>query len=320
MIGSGEPAKSLAYLLHGSSPSSYQVVGYVDDPHSIVPYPAREPKFSEQPLSLLELVEQLEVNEVAVAFQGKLTEDLVQTLLTCQSQGVRVTWMPDFYERLVRYVPVQYIDPAWALYAVQSQRVFLRLQLISKRLCDLLLVWLALPCLLVLFPLLALAIRLDSAGPIFYRQVRSGRGGRPFLIYKFRTMAVDAEKDGKARWATANDPRVTRVGRFLRKTRLDELPQIFNIFKGEMSVVGPRPERPEFVEELQKTIPFYHVRLTVKPGLTGWAQVHYDYGNSVDDALRKLQYDFYYVRYWSLWLDLYIMFKTIGVVLRFKGL
>jgi lipopolysaccharide/colanic/teichoic acid biosynthesis glycosyltransferase len=133
-------------------------------------------------------------------------------------------------------------------------------------------------------------------------------------------MVVDAEKDGRAVWATENDPRITRVGRFLRKTRLDELPQLLNILKGDMSLVGPRPERPEFIEELQQAIPFYRVRLLVKPGLTGWAQIHYDYGNSVEDALIKLQYDFYYIRYWSLWLDLYTLFKTVYVVLRFKGM
>lgn len=320
MIGSGEPAQALAYLLHGSYPLSYQVVGYIDDPHLITPRPEMGLPASEKPLTLMAVVEQLQVNEIAVAFQGTLTEELVAALLTCQSQGVQVTWLPDFYERLARRVPVQHVDPAWALYAVQGQRIFQRLQLAIKRVCDLLLVWLALPCLLLLFPLLALAIRLDSPGPIFYRQMRSGRGGKPFAIYKFRTMSVDAEKDGRPRWATENDPRITRVGRFLRKTRLDELPQIFNVLKGEMSMVGPRPERPEFVVELQKSIPFYHVRLTVKPGITGWAQVHYDYGNSTEDALHKLQYDFYYVRYWSLWLDLYIVFKTISVVLKLKGI
>jgi lipopolysaccharide/colanic/teichoic acid biosynthesis glycosyltransferase len=131
---------------------------------------------------------------------------------------------------------------------------------------------------------------------------------------------VNAEQDGQARWASKTDSRITRVGGFLRKTRLDELPQLINVLRGEMSLVGPRPERPEFVETLQQEIPFYRTRLMVKPGLTGWAQVHYDYGNSVEDALIKLQYDFYYLRYWSMWLDLYIIFRTFAVVLKFKGI
>ena len=139
------------------------------------------------------------------------------------------------------------------------------------------------------------------------------------MIYKFRTMHIDAERDGKARWATKDDPRITRVGRFLRKTRLDELPQVLNILYGEMSLVGPRPERPEFVEELKQNIPFYHTRLSVKPGLTGWAQIHYNYTSTVEDTVMKLQYDLYYIHQWTLWLDIYIMFKTIDVVFRFKG-
>jgi lipopolysaccharide/colanic/teichoic acid biosynthesis glycosyltransferase len=132
-------------------------------------------------------------------------------------------------------------------------------------------------------------------------------------------MSTDAEKDGQARWATEDDPRITRVGRFLRKMRVDELPQLHNVLRGEMSIVGPRPERPEFIEQLEQDIPFYRTRLMVKPGLTGWAQIHYHYGNSVEDALTKLQYDFHYLRCWSLWLDLYIIFRTFGVAFRFQG-
>jgi exopolysaccharide biosynthesis polyprenyl glycosylphosphotransferase len=188
-----------------------------------------------------------------------------------------------------------------------------------KRLADIFLAVVGLVILSPVFPLLGLAIRLDSPGPILYRQIRCGKAGKPFSIIKLRTMKIDAEEDGKARWATERDPRITRVGFYLRKTRLDELPQLLNMLKGEMSFIGPRPERPEFVKELQEAIPFYRTRLMVKPGLTGWAQVHYDYGNSVEDALVKLQYDFYYMRHWSLLMDLYIIFRTIGVVLKFKG-
>jgi exopolysaccharide biosynthesis polyprenyl glycosylphosphotransferase len=178
---------------------------------------------------------------------------------------------------------------------------------------------LALPWILLVFPLIAVAIKLNSSGPVFYRQVRSGLGGNTFQILKFRTMYIDAEKDGKARWAAKDDPRITQVGRFLRKLRLDELPQIINILQGDMSLIGPRPERPEFVAQLEKEIPHYCTRLLVPPGLTGWAQVKYSYGNSVEDALIKLQYDVYYVRHWSVWMDIYILFQTVGVVLRAKG-
>jgi exopolysaccharide biosynthesis polyprenyl glycosylphosphotransferase len=203
---------------------------------------------------------------------------------------------------------------------IQDRPVFNRMQLGAKRLLDLSLVSTSLPFLMLILPMVALAIRLDSSGPIFYCQTRCGRAGKPFSILKFRTMSVNAEKEGKALWATQGDLRITRVGRFLRKTRLDELPQLFNVLQGEMSLIGPRPERPEFVEMLQEAIPFYRARLMVKPGITGWAQIHYDYGNSVEDALIKLQYDLYYLRYWSLWLDIYIIFQTVAVVLKFKGL
>jgi lipopolysaccharide/colanic/teichoic acid biosynthesis glycosyltransferase len=168
-------------------------------------------------------------------------------------------------------------------------------------------------------PPLALLIRLDSRGGVFYRQERLGRGGKPFQIVKLRTMVQDAEKMSGPQWAREDDPRITRVGRFLRKTRLDEVPQLWNVLRGEMSIVGPRPERSVFVEQLTKKIPFYRTRLLVAPGLTGWAQICYKYGNTEEDALIKLQYDLYYIRHQSLALDLLIMLRTLGKMLTFSG-
>ena len=167
--------------------------------------------------------------------------------------------------------------------------------------------------------LTALAIRFDSRGPIIYRQERVGLGGRPFMCLKFRSMTVDAEKDGVARWATKNDVRVTRVGAFIRKCRIDELPQLISVLRGEMSLVGPRPERPSFVKQLQAEIPFYDIRHSVKPGITGWAQVCYPYGASVEDAKGKLQYDLYYIKNHSFFLDLIILAQTAHIVLFGKG-
>lgn len=320
ILGAGKRGQATAQLLQQTSPLKYQVLGYIDEASTPVNRLLLGLPVLGQISDLPRLVHQFAVDEVIVATDHDVTADLFQTLVGCLSQDVRVSSVSALYERLHRYIPVHHIDPTWALYAVHDQPIFDRLRRLSKRLFDLMIVLLSLPVFALLFPLLALAIRLDSPGPIFYRQVRSGRGGKPFSIYKFRTMVTDAEKDGKPQWAVANDPRITRVGWFLRKTRLDELPQIINILRGEMSLVGPRPERPEFIEELQEKIPFYRTRLMVKPGLTGWAQIHYNYGNSVEDALLKLQYDFYYIRYWSLWLDIYTVFKTVYVVLRFKGL
>jgi lipopolysaccharide/colanic/teichoic acid biosynthesis glycosyltransferase len=168
---------------------------------------------------------------------------------------------------------------------------------------------------LPLFPLIALAIKLDSHGPVLFKQKRVGRNGRNFDIYKFRTMVRDAEKNG-AQWAVEKDPRVTRIGRILRRTRLDEVPQLWNVLKGDMSLVGPRPERPEFVEELAKEIPYYEQRHLVPPGLTGWAQVRYRYGASKEDAVRKLQYELYYVRHLSIMFDIEILLRTIPLVAR----
>jgi exopolysaccharide biosynthesis polyprenyl glycosylphosphotransferase len=167
--------------------------------------------------------------------------------------------------------------------------------------------------------LAAIAVRMDSPGPIIYRQARVGLGGRAFMCIKFRSMRDDAEKDGVARWASKNDTRVTRVGAFMRKTRIDELPQLFSVLVGEMSLVGPRPERPNFVEELKEAIPFYEIRHTVKPGITGWAQVRYHYGASMDDARRKHQFDLYYVKNNSLILDLLVLIETVSVIVFREG-
>lgn len=187
-----------------------------------------------------------------------------------------------------------------------------------KRIFDIVGATLGLIFLALAFPFIALAIYIDSPGPIFYVQERVGQGGRIFRAYKFRTMVPDAEKNG-AVWAQKNDPRVTRVGRILRKTHIDEFPQFINILKGEMSAVGPRPERPEFVEELAREIPFYRVRHAVKPGMAGWALVKYGYASSKEDTVIKLQYDLYYIKHWSVWLDLVILLKTVLDMLTLRG-
>lgn len=318
IVGGGERAQAIVRALKQASRVSYHVVGFVDDD------PAMRGKLLDgvpmlgRTVDLPWLVTHLEIQEIVVAIERHIETDLFQVLVNCHGLGAQVSYMADLYDKLSRRIPIQYIDPAWALNVVE--KLPSRLSLSFKRLMDLVLAGVGLLIFAPFLPFVALAIRLDSPGPVFYRQIRSGRAGRPFSILKFRTMSTDAEKDGQARWAAENDPRITRVGRFLRKTRLDELPQLHNVLRGEMSIVGPRPERPEFIEQLERDIPFYCTRLMVKPGLTGWAQVHYHYGNNVEDALIKLQYDFYYLRYWSLWLDLYIIFRTFGVALKFKGI
>jgi exopolysaccharide biosynthesis polyprenyl glycosylphosphotransferase len=344
IVGGGERARAIVDALRKTPRVNYHVLGYVEEREralavgsalnqtSRVTYRALNPvedgltaqsRLSDglpvfgRTADLPRLVTELQVQEIVVATDCNVEKDLFELLVECHGLGAQVSQMPDLYEKFCRSIPIQHIDPMWAMGVMQNLPC--RLELAVKRLLDILLVVIGLLALALLFPLVALAIYLESPGPIFYRQVRCGRGGRSFSILKFRTMSPDAEKEGQPRWAIKDDPRVTRVGCFLRKTRIDELPQILNVLRGEMSVVGPRPERPEFVEQLQQEIPFYRTRLMVKPGLTGWAQVHYHYGNCTEDALMKLQYDFYYMRYWSVGLDFYILFRTLAVMLKFKG-
>jgi exopolysaccharide biosynthesis polyprenyl glycosylphosphotransferase len=202
--------------------------------------------------------------------------------------------------------------------ATQNERLDL-LARIGKRLLDIVCGLIIATILLIVLPFVTLAIKLDSPGAIFYKQERVGLGGREFTIYKFRSMVQNAERNGKAQWAVKGDARITTVGQFLRKTRLDELPQVINILKGDMSIVGPRPERQQFIEKLEVQIPAYSTRLNVKPGLTGWAQVNYGYGSTVEDARIKLKYDLEYVQNQSLWLDFQILFRTFGVVFKMQG-
>lgn len=260
------------------------------------------------------------IDEIVVSNSNENESDeIFRALVECQSSGIRVSSMAELYRKLSRQIPVKYVDSAWVLTALQDRLLFTRIQLGIKRTFDIVGSIVALPILLMVTPFVAIAIKLDSTGPVFYRQTRAGRAGRRFSIVKFRTMSVDAEKDGKARWAADNDPRITRVGTFLRRTRIDELPQFFNVLVGDMSLVGPRPERPEIEQELDTELPHYFIRRLVKPGITGWAQVHYKYGNSVEDSLRKLQYDAYYVRYWSVPLDVYTILRTVGVMIGSRG-
>jgi len=242
-----------------------------------------------------------DVHEIVVSKSFEEGHDeIFRDLVECQSNGIRVTSMANLYCKLSRKIPVNYVDSQWVLNAMQDRVMFTRIQVGLKRGCDIIGALIAMPFFLMIYPFVAILIKLDSKGPVLYRQIRAGRGGEEFNIIKFRTMGNDAEKDGKAVWAQDNDPRITRVGSFLRKTRIDELPQFINVLSGEMSLVGPRPERPQLERTLDAELPHYFIRRLVKPGITGWAQVHYKYGNTVNDSLVKLQYDAYYVRHWSL--------------------
>jgi sugar transferase (PEP-CTERM system associated) len=230
---------------------------------------------------------------------------------------VKVTDAATFFERETCQIRVDSLQPSWLVFGGGFDQSFVRTFI--KRsfdiVCSVIILALTLPLML----LAALAVKLQDGGPVFYSQERVGKDGKTFFVHKFRSMRTDAEKGGKPQWAQQNDPRITRIGNFMRKTRIDELPQILNVFKGEMSFVGPRPERPYFVEQLIEVVPYYNVRHSVKPGITGWAQVRYGYGSSAEDALQKLQYDLYYVKNNSLFLDVLILIDTLKVVLFRSG-
>lgn len=260
---------------------------------------------------LLARARSLDVSEIVVADRHAPLP--AAGLLDCKAAGMRIFDSLDFCENETGMVDLDNIYPARFIFSRTAG--YARWSMKAKRAMDLIVSALAL---LLLFPILALtalAIKLDSKGPVFYSQSRVGLMGTPYKIYKFRSMRTDAEANGIAVWAGENDPRITRVGRFVRATRLDELPQIWNILKGEMSLVGPRPERPLFVAQLAEALPFYHERHRVKPGLTGWAQINYRYGASKDDSRMKLRYDLHYAKNFSVFLDLIILMKTIRVVL-----
>ena len=255
---------------------------------------------------------------VIAATVPPLADNTIQLLMKAKFCGVRVYEFSDFYEQLWFKVPVLHTQKGWLLFSQGFDLLHSPLALRLKRLLDLVV---SAALFVVCFPLMlliALAIRLDSRGPAIFRQTRTGLNGREFEILKFRSMEDDAERDGP-QWADSADPRVTRVGRVIRALRADELPQLINVFKGEMSFIGPRPERPVFNQMLEKQIPFYDLRQLVRPGITGWAQVLYPYGASIDDALEKLQYDLYYIKNYSLLLDLAILLKTLRVVLLGRG-
>jgi lipopolysaccharide/colanic/teichoic acid biosynthesis glycosyltransferase len=227
--------------------------------------------------------------------------------------------MTNLYERVTGRIPVEYAENDLYVVMPLNDSATRRIFAATKRLFDLFAATAGLLLLVAIAPMVALANALGSPGPLFFRQVRVGQGGKLFSVFKFRSMIPDAEKGCGAVWARSDDERVTRVGRFLRKTRLDELPQVVNILRGEMSLVGPRPERPEFVASLIKMVPFYQARHAVRPGLTGWAQVRYRYGSSVEDALVKLQYDLFYIKRQSVYLEASILVKTAAAMLKGEG-
>jgi sugar transferase (PEP-CTERM system associated) len=257
------------------------------------------------------------VSSVIVALDEKRGILPYKELLSCKMRGINIIDGESFYERITQKLLVEKINPSWLIFS--DGFVKSRISRVTKRLVGLILSVFMLFLLAPLMLLTAVAIKLDSRGPVFFSQERVGENGEIFVLRKFRSMRTDAEEESGPMWATEDDPRITRVGKIIRKLRIDELPQLWNVFNGDMSFVGPRPERQFFVEKLKKTVPFYNERFSVKPGVTGWAQIKYPYGASEQDALEKLKYDLYYIKHMSILMDFVIIFHTVKTVLLGRG-
>jgi exopolysaccharide biosynthesis polyprenyl glycosylphosphotransferase len=319
IIGAGKAGETIVDVIAEQQPPPFNVIGLIDD----------DPKKQNTPFGnytvlggsqdLIEIIEEKQITDLILAITGEMKGHMFQAILTAQEMGVSLTLMPQVYEQLLSRVPIFLLEAEWIVRSFVEKSNTSTLYQLSKALVDFTGGLLGFLIMILFLPLISLAILLESGFPIFFKQERLGRGGQPYNIIKFRTMERDAEKDGHARMASEKDERVTKVGWFLRKTHLDELPQFINVLRGEMSMVGPRAERPQMVAHFQRQIPFYRARLLVKPGVTGWAQINYGYAGTVEETAVKLEYDLYYIEHRHLVMDLSIILRTVGTVLGFKG-
>jgi sugar transferase (PEP-CTERM system associated) len=314
ILGTGPLANQIGALV-ASTNHGHVMAGYVNCSNDPVQVPRHAILGNGD--GLLSTAKREKVHKVVVSLSERRGIFPLRDVLDCKLSGVDVIDAPSFYEQLTGKVLIENITPSWFIFS-DGFRITPTRELI-KRIFDVAVAGLGLLLVVPLLPLVALAIKVDSRGPVLYRQVRVGQGERHFVLYKFRTMGQDAEEKTGVVWSQEDDPRITRMGRFLRKSRLDEVPQLYNVIIGEMSFVGPRPERPEFVAKLKEIVPYYSERHSVKPGITGWAQIKYSYGASVEDSIEKLRYDLYYIKKLGLPLDFLILLETIKVVLFGRG-
>jgi sugar transferase (PEP-CTERM system associated) len=316
-VGTGDTAKKVARQILDQHDFAYRIIGFIDDDPARVGERIVNPAIVGTPDDIERLVAQHHVDRIVVGLSDRRGKLPVEELLRAKMAGIRVEDATTTYERVTGKILIDDLRPSWLIFS-DGFRVS-RVTRLMKRSIDL---TLALAMALVALPLIVLTaflVWIDDGRPVLYRQERVGENGATFVLSKFRSMRKDAEQAGTPIWAKEGDDRITRVGRFIRMTRLDELPQLWNVVRGDMSFVGPRPERPFFVEQLSRAIPFYQQRHAVKPGLTGWAQVKYRYGSSLEDAMEKLRYDLYYIKHLSVVFDLTIVFDTVKVVLFRKG-
>lgn len=319
IIGAGRAGSALAQIVAEQDPPPFTLIGLIDDD------PTKKGAIIEgfsilgDHTHLPEIIKTQAITDMILAISNEMSPGMFQTILTAQEKGMNMATMQDTYESLTNRVPISLLESDWVIRSFIDRKPTSGLYRLSKRLMDLTISLIGMIGLAIFFPILALLIRLDSKGPIIFRQTRLGRGGEPYTILKFRTMKNNQDMIREALVTSTNDPRVTRIGRYMRKTHLDELPQIFNVLRGEMSLVGPRSEREELVCIFQRDVPFYRARMLVKPGITGWAQIHQNYAETVAETAIKLEYDLFYIENASILMDISIILRTITNVLGFKG-
>jgi exopolysaccharide biosynthesis polyprenyl glycosylphosphotransferase len=319
LVGGGKSGRLILQVINNLISKPFLMLGVIDDD------PQKAGKFIEgyQVIgtgdSLFQIVNQLQVTDIIVAITGEIYGDTFQSILDLQEMGVEITRMQVVYEDLLGRVPIQTLEANWILKSFLDEVRVSSFYIIGKRLMDIIGGLIGTLLMILVLPFVSLGIILDDGLPIFYRQIRSGKSGNHYRIIKFRTMKKDAEADGQPRWAVEDDLRNTRIGRFLRKTHLDELPQFINVLKGEMSLVGPRAERPALITMFQEQVPFYRARLLVKPGITGWAQINFGYASTVEETIVKLEFDLFYIKHRNLFMDFIVLLRTPAMVLGFKG-
>jgi exopolysaccharide biosynthesis polyprenyl glycosylphosphotransferase len=319
LVGAGSSGEIILQVFNNLDSKPFVLVGIVDDDHRKLGTFIEGCQVIGTSEQLLTIVEENNVSDIIVAISGVLQGTMFQSLLDAQERGIEIIRMPIAYEELLGRVPIRSLQADWILRSFVDEARVSGFYEMGKRALDILGGLVGVFGLILILPFVALLDLIDDGLPIFYAQTRYGRGAQPYTIYKLRTMRRDAEADGQPQWAREDDARATRVGRVLRRTHLDELPQFINVLRGEMSLVGPRAERPELVEYFQQHIPFYRARLLVKPGISGWAQINYGYAANIEETVVKLEYDLYYIKRRSMLMDLVILLRTPAMVLGLRG-
>lgn len=319
IVGAGKAGSRIAEIVAETNPKPFNLIGFIDDDPEKIGKEIFGVKVLGPSSSFYEIVDHNQVSQVIMAISNRMNKDLFETLTITEEKGLIVTTMPSVYENILKRVPVYLLGTDWMVRNFYDQARASAFYEITKRLLDIFGGLVGTLVFLVLLPVISLVILIDSGAPIFYKQDRLGLRGIPFTMYKLRTMVNDAEADGIPRPAEAEDVRITRAGNFLRRSHLDEMPQFFNVLRGDLSLVGPRAERHEIVEELQKEIPFYRGRLLVRPGVTGWAQINYGYASGAEQNAIKLEYDLYYIKNRNTVLDLSILLNTFKTIFGLKG-